>query len=61
MSEAALFAFGSVLFILTAWSTLTFFLARFDEAYRKDLAQSPGIADVRQEGQLTETYTPTAE
>lgn len=58
MSEAALFAFGAVLFILTTWATLAFFLARFDEQYRKDLAQAPGIAGVREESQLTETYTP---
>lgn len=36
MSDAAIFAIGSLVFIATAWATFAFGLSRFSELQRRD-------------------------
>lgn len=55
MSEVALFAFGSVVFMITTWATITFGLARIHQLQREDLEDSPGVREIRETG-LTEVY-----
>jgi hypothetical protein len=55
MSEAAIFAFGSVLFVITTWATIAYGLASIHELRLKDLGTNPSI-QVRPTGQFTEVH-----
>ena len=48
MSNVALFATGSIVFIFLTWATLMFLYWRFNEIYRKDqdvVTEGPGIIE----------------
>lgn len=53
MSEVAIFAFGAVMFIATAWATIAFGLQRIAELQAADLQESGRVAAQRNDG-LTE-------
>lgn len=55
MSEVAIFSFGSVMFIATAWATIAFGLRRIAELQAADLENSGRVAEVRDDG-LTEIH-----
>lgn len=55
MSEVAIFTFGAVMFIATAWATIAFGLQRISELQAADLRESGRVAEVRDDG-LTEIH-----
>ncbi|NND04541.1 MAG: hypothetical protein HKN91_17335 [Acidimicrobiia bacterium] len=55
MSEALLFAVGSIMFIVTSGATVYFGMSRMHELQRVDLEMSPRVVAV-DEGQYTEVY-----
>lgn len=55
MSEVAIFTFGSVMFIATAWATIAFGLSRIAELQAADLEGSGRVAESRSDG-LTEIH-----
>ena len=58
MSEIAIFLFGSVVFIATAWATFAFGLSRIHELHLDDVQDSSRFAEVVDDG-LTERYIPS--
>lgn len=59
MSEVAIFAFGSVMFVMTTWATFSFGMRRVHELQMLDLAESSRISEIRNEG-LTEIHVSTS-
>jgi hypothetical protein len=59
MSEAAIFAVGSVVFVITTWATIAYGLATIHELRLKDLGTDPSV-EVRSSGQFTELHVRTA-
>ena len=57
MSDIAIFLFGSVVFIATAWATFAFGLSRVHELHLDDVEQSSRFSEVVDDG-LTERYIP---
>lgn len=57
MSEVAIFSFGSVMFIATAWATLAFGLRRISELQAADLRDAGRVPEARDDG-LTEIHRP---
>jgi hypothetical protein len=55
MSEVLIFAFGSVLFVITSSATFAFALTRFHEVQMDDMADSGRYPVLRDDG-LTELY-----
>ena len=55
MSEVLIFAFGSVLFVITSSATFAFALNRFREVQVEDMAQSGRYPVPREDG-LTELH-----
>lgn len=55
MSEVAIFSFGSVMFIATAWATIAFGFRRISELQAADLRESGRVAELREDG-LTELH-----
>lgn len=55
MSEALIFAIGSVMFVATAGATVTFGMFRAHELQREDLESSKRVAEV-EETTFTEIY-----
>lgn len=55
MSEVLIFAFGSVLFVITSSATFAFALTRFHEVQMDDMAESGRYPVTRSDG-LTEVY-----
>lgn len=55
MSEAIIFAIGSVLFVLTTGATVTFGLYRSHELQVRDMEESERITEIEERG-LTEIY-----
>ena len=55
MSEVAIFSFGSVMFIATAWATIAFGFRRISELQAADLQEAGRVAEVRDDG-LTELH-----
>ena len=53
MSEAAIFAFGSVLFVITTWASIAYGLASMHQLRLADLEKSEHL-EVRATGQFTE-------
>jgi hypothetical protein len=55
MSEVAIFSFGSVMFIATAWATIAFGFRRISELQAADLREAGKVAEARDDG-LTELH-----
>lgn len=55
MSEAAIFAIGAVMFIITTGATVTFGMHRSHELHVKDMEKSARIAEI-EERPYTEIY-----
>lgn len=55
MSDAAIFAIGSLLFIATTWATIAFLLVQVKSAHRDQVLEDPSVSVV-QEGPFTERY-----
>lgn len=55
MSDAAIFAIGSVLFIATTWATIAFLLVQVRSAHRDQVLEDPSMT-VIQESPFTERY-----
>ena len=58
MSEAAIFAVGSVLFVMTTWATIAYGLATVHELRLRDIEKSPDV-DIRAESQFTDLHVRT--
>ncbi len=56
MSEAAIFAFGSVVFVITTWATIVYGLATVHSLRVRDVEQSPIVDEIRTESAFTERY-----
>lgn len=56
MSDVAIFAAGSVVFVITSWATLAYGLSYAHQMRRRDLETSPHV-EVRPDGKYTNIYT----
>ena len=59
MSEVAIFSFGSVMFIATAWANLGFGLRRISELQSADMRDAVRVSEARDDG-LTELHRPSS-
>jgi hypothetical protein len=55
MSDLVIFGFGSIVFIISTWATLTFGLAKMQELALADAASSPRIEKIVA-GEYTDVY-----
>lgn len=60
MSDAAIFAFGSVVFVITTWATIVYGLATVHSLRVRDVEQSPVVDEIRTESAFTERYVTVA-
>lgn len=56
MSDVAIFAIGSVIFVITAWATIAYGLAAAHQLRVRDLEQSPEVTTIKAESQFTDLY-----
>ncbi|MBT8207046.1 MAG: hypothetical protein HKN07_05735 [Acidimicrobiia bacterium] len=56
MSEIAIFSFGAVMFAMTTWATLAFFMQRFQQVHLTDL-RSAGV-EIKDNSPYTELHVP---
>lgn len=56
MSDVAIFAVGSVIFVITSWATIAYGLAAAHQLRLRDLEDSPDVTAVKAESQFTEIY-----
>lgn len=56
MSDVALFAIGSVIFVITAWATIAYGLAVAHQLRVKDIEESPSSTRLAPETQFTDIY-----
>ena len=61
MSDVAIFAAGSVIFVITAWATIAYGLAAAHQLRVRDLESSPSVAAIKPESQFTDIYVRTDE
>lgn len=59
MTEAAIFAVGSVMFVITTWATIAYGLTTVHELRLRDI-DSSGDVSVEPAGQYTERYVRTS-
>jgi len=59
MSNVALFAIGSIVFIFSTWATLMFLYMRFNSVYRSDQADTAGGPEIVVEGNIELLSTPS--
>ena len=55
MSDLVIFGFGSIVFIIATWATLSFGLAKMQELALADAAASPRFTKIVQ-GEYTDVY-----
>lgn len=46
MSDGVVFGIGGVLFIVTTWATIVFFMSKFIELQREDVLASPEVSGI---------------
>jgi hypothetical protein len=56
MSDVALFAVGSVVFVVTAWASIAYGLAYVHQLRMQDLEDSSDVTEIRAESQYTDIY-----
>jgi hypothetical protein len=59
MSDVAIFALGSVVFVITSWATLAYGLATVHQMKMQDLENSPAVS-VKPQSQFTDVYVRNA-
>lgn len=59
MNDVAIFSFGAVMFAMTTWATLAFFMQRFQQLHLDDL-RSAGV-EIKDHTPYTELHVPQDE